>query len=75
MLYLPVTVMGYGIIGHSVPPNILAALEDSYLKTFVDACLAIHVFLAFLLAINPVAQEMEEILNVKPGKDKNNLKN
>ncbi|KAG8179262.1 hypothetical protein JTE90_006160 [Oedothorax gibbosus] len=66
VLYVPVTVLGYALVGETVPPNILAAIEDGPLKMFVDACLAVHVFLAFLLAINPVAQEMEEVFNVPP---------
>ncbi|KAG8179251.1 hypothetical protein JTE90_006151 [Oedothorax gibbosus] len=66
LLYLPVTVVGYAVVGHSVPPNILDAIGKGTLRTVIEACLAIHVFLAFLLAVNPVAQELEESLNVKP---------
>ncbi|GFT60781.1 proton-coupled amino acid transporter 3 [Nephila pilipes] len=64
-LYIPVTVSGYAVWGSAVPVNIQLAIEEGYFNSFIGVCLALHIFLAFLLAINPVAQEIEEIFNVK----------
>ncbi|GIY90092.1 proton-coupled amino acid transporter 3 [Caerostris darwini] len=65
LIYLPVTIPGYAILGSAVPVNILLAIEKGYLRTFIEACLAMHIFMAFLLAINPVAQEIEEAFKVQ----------
>lgn len=65
LLYLPVVISGYAVLGSSVPVNILLAIEKGYFRSFIEACLALHIFLAFLLAVNPVAQEIEEAFNVK----------
>ncbi|GFQ82297.1 proton-coupled amino acid transporter 3 [Trichonephila clavata] len=65
LIYLPVVVSGYAVWGSSVPVNILLAIKTGSLRSFIEACLALHIFLAFLLAVNPVAQEIEEVFNVK----------
>ncbi|KAF8782323.1 uncharacterized protein LOC129963903 [Argiope bruennichi] len=65
LFYLPVIITGYAVLGSAVPVNILMAIDEGYFKSFIEACLALHIFLAFLLAINPVAQEIEEVFKAK----------
>ncbi|XP_042904303.1 uncharacterized protein [Parasteatoda tepidariorum] len=64
ILYIPVTVTGYMVYGSDVAPNLIFSLSKGSLRTFIEVCLAIHTFLAILLGINPVVQEIEEALNV-----------
>ncbi|XP_035215245.1 amino acid transporter AVT1H-like, partial [Stegodyphus dumicola] len=66
LLYMPVTTAGYAVLGSSVAPNILLSIEVGYLRSFIEACLAAHILLAFLIVINPVAQETEDALGVEP---------
>lgn len=65
LLYLPITVAGYAILGSVVPTNVLLSIKPGYLRMFIEACLAGHILLAFLLVINPVAQEAEEALKIE----------
>nr|XP_042898187.1 amino acid transporter AVT3A-like [Parasteatoda tepidariorum] len=64
ILYIPVTVVGYFVYGSDVKPNLILSIGKGGLRTFIEICLAIHTFLAFLLGINPVYQEIEEAFNV-----------
>ncbi|XP_044732011.1 amino acid transporter AVT1I-like [Chrysoperla carnea] len=63
-LYLPVTAGGYFVYGDDVHPNIILSLSDSGLVTLANLCMAFHLIFAFLIVINPVCQELEEIFQV-----------
>lgn len=65
LLYMPITIVGYAVYGSSVPSNILFTVENNYLRMFIEASLAVHILLAFLLVLNPVAQEAEEVLKIE----------
>ena len=65
LLYVPITVVGYAIYGSAVPANILFTVEIGYLRMFIQASLAAHILLAFLLVLNPVAQEAEDALKIE----------
>lgn len=68
VLYLPVTAGGYFIYGEDVEPNIAMSLSHTSLVTLANVLMAIHLVLAFLIVINPVCQEIEEIFRVPHGK-------
>lgn len=63
-LYLPVTVGGYLVYGEEVDSNVSLSLSKSWLVMVANILMAIHLVLAFLIVINPVCQELEEIFNV-----------
>lgn len=63
-MYLPVTAGGYFVYGEEVDSNISLSLTKTWLVTVANILMAIHLVLAFLIVINPVCQELEEILNV-----------
>lgn len=67
-LYLPVAVGGYFVYGELVDPNIILSLGHSSLVSTANVLMAIHLVLAFLIVINPVCQELEEIFQVPHGK-------
>ncbi|PSN34891.1 hypothetical protein C0J52_16728 [Blattella germanica] len=63
-LYLPVATAGYFVYGEAVHPNIVLTLQNSIWVMLANILLAIHLVLAFLIVINPVCQELEEICHV-----------
>lgn len=63
-MYLPVSVAGYVIYGSSVATDILNTVTEGPLKITITALFAIHLFLAFLILINPVAQEFEDFVDI-----------
>lgn len=67
-LYLPVAYGGYFVYGDKVKSNIALSLTHGYLVISAEILLAVHLVLAFLIVINPVCQELEELFNVPPGK-------
>lgn len=63
-LYFPVAVGGFFVYGELVDPNVILSLGHSSLVTMANVLMAIHLVLAFLIVINPVCQELEEIFQV-----------
>lgn len=68
VLYFPVTAGGYFVYGEDVNSNISLSLTRTSLVTVANILMAIHLILAFLIVINPVCQELEEIFNVPHSK-------
>lgn len=64
ILYLPVSAAGYYVYGEDVQTNVAMSLSKSYLVIFANILMAMHLILAFLIVINPVCQELEEIFGV-----------
>lgn len=68
VFYLPVTVGGYFVYGDLVEPNIAASVSKTTIVTAANVLMAVHLILAFLIVINPVCQELEEIFDVPHSK-------
>ena len=67
-MYLPVAVTGYFIYGDSAADNILQSLpDDSPLRLTAEALITAHLLCAFVIAMNPLSQELEEIFKVPHG--------
>lgn len=64
VLYFPVAAGGYFVYGEAVDPNVILSLGHSSLVSMANVLMAIHLVLAFLIVINPVCQELEEIFQV-----------
>lgn len=64
IMYVPVSVVGYYFYGSLVEPDILLSVEDGAMKITTEILLAAHLFFAFLIVVNPPAQELEEIFKV-----------
>lgn len=64
ILYLPVAAAGYFVYGEAVDPNIVLTVKNTTLMMLANMLLAMHLILAFLIIINPVCQELEEIFQV-----------
>jgi solute carrier family 32 (vesicular inhibitory amino acid transporter) len=67
-LYLPVAIAGYAVYGESVAPNVASSLTLTPLTLAGNILMALHLVTAFIILINPVCQEMEELYNIPRGK-------
>lgn len=67
-MYLPIAIAGYAIYGESVGPNFATSLSATPLSLVGNVMMAIHLVCAFVILINPVCQEMEELYNINSGK-------
>nr|NP_001299049.1 amino acid transporter ANTL3-like [Papilio xuthus]BAM18069.1 vesicular inhibitory amino acid transporter [Papilio xuthus] len=63
-LYLPIAIGGYAVYGESVAPNISGSLTATPLTLVGNIFMAVHLLAAFIIIINPVCQEMEELYNI-----------
>lgn len=55
---------GFFVYGEAVDTNIVLTVKNTALVTTANLLLAVHLILAFLIIINPVCQELEEIFQV-----------
>ncbi|XP_071547073.1 uncharacterized protein [Panulirus ornatus] len=62
-LYLPVTGVGYALLGDDVSDNILLSVSGAAV-TFTKLLILTHLLFAFVIIFNPVAQGLEEVLRV-----------
>lgn len=75
VLYFPVAAAGYLVYGEAVTSNLVIVLTKTKIVMFANILMAVHLILAFLIIINPVCQEIEEIFQVPRRKVKNNTFN
>lgn len=68
ILYLPVAAAGYFVYGEAVNSNIVLSVKNTSLVMAANMLLAMHLVLAFIIIINPVCQELEEIFEVPHSK-------
>ncbi|XP_063634771.1 uncharacterized protein LOC134805365 isoform X2 [Cydia splendana] len=64
LLYLPIAIAGYAVYGEAVSPNIVTSLSSTPLTLVANVLMAIHLVFAFIIIINPVCQEVEELYEV-----------
>ncbi|CAM1294452.1 Uncharacterised protein g1015 [Pycnogonum litorale] len=64
LLYLPIGLTSYVKFGSSVQVNVLMSLSPSYIRMLIEILMIGHFFLAFLIAINPVCLEFEQLLKI-----------
>jgi vesicular inhibitory amino acid transporter len=59
-----VAAAGYFVYGEAVDSNIVLSVKNTTFVMAANMLLAVHLILAFLIIINPVCQELEEIFQV-----------
>uniref|UniRef100_T1HU60 Aa_trans domain-containing protein n=1 Tax=Rhodnius prolixus TaxID=13249 RepID=T1HU60_RHOPR len=64
LLYLPLTVSGYIVYGDRMNANIILSLGRSIFVVLANISMASHLILAFLIVVNPVCQELENIFDI-----------
>ncbi|XP_064596417.1 uncharacterized protein LOC135463023 [Liolophura sinensis] len=63
-MYLPVSVAGYFVYGRDVKANILLTVSHGPMLYIVQILITAHLLFGFIIVLNPVSQEMEEVLRV-----------
>lgn len=56
--------IGYFVYGDSVNANILQSLPPGGLRVTVEILITGHLVLAFVILVNPMAQDLEEFLKI-----------
>ncbi|XP_054154772.1 uncharacterized protein LOC128953311 [Oppia nitens] len=64
LFYLPVSIAGYYVYGQLVTDNILQSLSKGWPKQTASVLFTVHLLMAAVMLLNPVAQEFEHWLNI-----------
>lgn len=73
-MYLPVSILGFVTYGKDIDPNILVSIQHNQRnpsKVTVDIVLALitlHLMSSFVIVLNPVSQQFEELFNIPQSK-------
>lgn len=62
------TILAYLIYGEASEDNILLSLSPSPLVTCANILMTLHTIMAFLICINPVSLQTENVLKIPHGK-------
>ena len=60
---IPLGVAGFELFGNHVKPNILLNLGQSTAATVVKWMFTLHIFCAYIIAANPLSQDLERLLS------------
>ena len=68
-MYLPVTVLGFVAYGKDITSNILDSVwvltsTSAVLSDIVLALITLHLLFSFVIVVNPVSQQLEELLSI-----------
>ncbi|KAF2354751.1 Amino acid transporter transmembrane domain [Trinorchestia longiramus] len=63
LMYIPISTVGYGVVGNEVPGNILRAVSG-YVVQVTQGLVVLHLLTAYVILINPVTQGLEEAFNL-----------
>ena len=69
-MYLPVTVLGFVAYGKDITSNILNSVGSSQhntsavLSDIVLVLITLHLLFSFVIVVNPVSQQLEELLSI-----------
>ena len=68
-VYLPVTVLGFVAYGKDITSNILDSVwvltsTSAVLSDIVLALITLHLLFSFVILINPVSQQLEQLLSI-----------
>lgn len=64
LTYVPVSALAYVMYGSDISTNVLQNLPRGWLRVIAEASIAVNLLCTFLLCLNPVAQDVEEMLNL-----------
>ena len=73
-MYLPVSVLGFLAYGKDISPNILDSVghndhnTSSITLDIVLALITVHLLFSFVIVLNPVSQQFEELLSIPQSK-------
>lgn len=61
---MPCSIATYVVYGVKIQANILSTVPSGASTTIVSLLMTAHLLFAIVIVINPVAQELEHVLNV-----------
>ncbi|CAH0716690.1 unnamed protein product, partial [Brenthis ino] len=64
ILYLVIAITGYAVYGESVGSNFITSLSPTPLSLVGNVLMVVHLICAFIILINPVSQELEELYSI-----------
>ncbi|XP_041354276.1 amino acid transporter AVT1A-like isoform X2 [Gigantopelta aegis] len=64
LMYLPVATAGYFVYGDSANANILKTVSSGPMLYIVQILITVHLALGFIIVLNPICQEVEELLKI-----------
>lgn len=64
-MYFPVASVGYFVYGTNIKDNILETVSAGPMLTIVQVLITGHLVCSFIIVINPVCQEIEELLGIE----------
>ena len=67
LLYFPVAAGGYFVYGNKLQDNVLEAVSHGPALTVIQCLITLHLFCSFIIVINPLCQELEEVLRFPTG--------
>lgn len=71
ILFGSIVVGGYIVYGHTINPNILMSLGDSWLSYAAIVLMAGHLILGFVIMVKPVSEQVESFFNTPHSKHYN----
>jgi len=66
MVYLPMSVVGWGLLGDQVGGSVIDSLCNGPAKVCIEILFLLHLISAFPIIINPPCQFFESLLNISP---------
>uniref|UniRef100_A0A2C9K492 Amino acid transporter transmembrane domain-containing protein n=1 Tax=Biomphalaria glabrata TaxID=6526 RepID=A0A2C9K492_BIOGL len=64
LMYLPVAISGYVVYGSHTQDNILQSVSAGPMRYTVEILITLHLICSFIIVINPVCQEGEQLLHI-----------
>lgn len=64
LMYLPVAICGYKVYGINAKDNILESVSPGPMLYTVQVLITLHLFCGFIIVVNPVCQDLEELLRI-----------
>lgn len=68
VFYLPVAIGGFLVFGKNTKSNIIASLEDNWIKKTILVLITGHLLTAFNIILNPLFQGVEHAFNAPSSK-------
>ncbi|KAK7478884.1 hypothetical protein BaRGS_00029865 [Batillaria attramentaria] len=65
LMYLPVATTGYWVYGRDVAENVLTSVKAGVPLLIVEILITGHLVCSFIIVINPLCQEIEEIIGIE----------